>query len=359
MTTNKKLTITIPSFGMTSTGGEKMIISIANNLSKRGHIIYLVFTGKKKGIWYPISNKVNIIQIPFSLKQRTIKEQSEALVTKINKIAGAMPESDIYLANWVETIMPCMANNNKGKTVFFAQGNEVFKHNIKGLLFSKAISQLAYRLNVPIVVPSNHLKKFIKTNFNNSSTVIPPFVDSKIYKPKKRKKSDKIRILFPGDFENENKGFIFLVKALKKISSFDFELHTASQAKPAGKYNFPIIANNPKTEKQLADIYNNCDLTVHLSEEEGFGLTLLESMACGNICLTTETGGNNDFAVNNKNCILVDRDADAIAKSIKMIVNDLDSYQKRLSKNATNTAKEYTEKRMMDAFEKLFLEVAN
>jgi len=41
-------------------------------------------------------------------------------------------------------------------------------------------------------------------------------------------------------------------------------------------------------QEQLVDIYNLCDLTIHPSQGEGFGLTALESRACGTPAFVTD-----------------------------------------------------------------------
>ena len=355
----KKLTITIPAIGISNTGGDRIIVSLANNLSQRGHVVNLIYIGGSNPIWYQVSKKVNVTHVPFLFKKRTAKERLNSLISQINKVAFILPESDIFLATWVFTVMPCMANTDRGKTVFLAQANEVYKLKQRVEQVAKAMSHMAYMLNIPIVTPSSYLKGKIKTEFNNKAIVIPPYVDQKIYRPLSKKKNKKIKLLFVGNFLNKNKGFDILVRACKKLKNLDFELHIATQHKNNDKLNIPAIFHKPRNEKELAKIYNSCDLSIHLSEEEGFGLTLLESMACGNICLSTRTGGNKDFAVNNKNCLLIDRDVLSVVMNIKKVISDIDFYHKLLSVNAVKTAGEYSEKRMIDGFEKLFLRIAN
>tara|TARA_R110000824_G_scaffold12307_10_gene54080 strand:- start:6555 stop:7814 length:1260 start_codon:yes stop_codon:yes gene_type:complete len=52
---------------------------------------------------------------------------------------------------------------------------------------------------------------------------------------------------------------------------------------------------------QLAEIYNMADCTVCVSDAEGFGLSTLESLACGTPIITTLTGGPQEQVTDGKN----------------------------------------------------------
>ncbi|HCU70540.1 MAG TPA: hypothetical protein DIC35_02155 [Candidatus Moranbacteria bacterium] len=344
--------ITIPSFGLGKTGGDRVLTVLANNLVKRGHAVNIVNLGKKL-VPFELSKKVNLISVPFSADK---KDPVNFIFKGINKLSNNLPACDIYLANWVYTVLPCIANNDKGKTVFLAQANEAKEFKKPSLKILNAISYEAYKLNIPIITPSSYLQKEIKTRFDNNAIIIPPFVNSNLFKPGKQKqKHEKLRLLFvSSNIKNKNKGFDILLKACSNLKNMPFELHVATQSDIDLKENKNIIIHKPKDDRELSEIYRNCDIFFHLSKEEGFGLTLLEAMASGLVCVATDSGGINDFAINNKNCLIVERSSKAVASMIRKIHKDFEFFQNNLTPFSIETARIYTEEKMIDSFEDLF-----
>ena len=75
--------------------------------------------------------------------------------------------------------------------------------------------------------------------------------------------------------------------------------------------------------RSIIGFYRACDVFVYPSLAEGFGLPPLEAMACGTPVVVTDSGGVRDYAVDGKNCILVQPgSAQAIAGAIKQIKTD-------------------------------------
>jgi glycosyltransferase involved in cell wall biosynthesis len=59
--------------------------------------------------------------------------------------------------------------------------------------------------------------------------------------------------------------------------------------------NGEVVLSQEKVDmKHLALMYNMADCTVNISDAEGFGLSTLESLACGTPIIATETGGLQD-----------------------------------------------------------------
>ena len=74
--------------------------------------------------------------------------------------------------------------------------------------------------------------------------------------------------------------------------------------------NCPEIITLYGTLQQISPLYRACDCYVNVSASEGFGLPLLEAMACGLITIAPRYSGQLDF-MNDNNSLLVD------AKEIK------------------------------------------
>ena len=54
------------------------------------------------------------------------------------------------------------------------------------------------------------------------------------------------------------------------------------------------------SSEKMADLYNIADVTMNISNNEGFGLSCLESLSCGTLVIVNKTGGLQDQPVDNK-----------------------------------------------------------
>lgn len=105
-------------------------------------------------------------------------------------------------------------------------------------------------------------------------------------------------------------------------------------------------------ENDIVGVYNAASLTVYLSDYEGFGLPVIESMACGTPVLTTnkaslsEIGGDAAIYVNNPG------DSDEISKKIYKALTDEDLRSNLIKKGFENIKKfswEKCAKKTLDA----------
>lgn len=92
----------------------------------------------------------------------------------------------------------------------------------------------------------------------------------------------------------ENKAFLFM-----HTNPFDHEgSNLMAVAEQQGITPSQIkFSPNPVPPEELAKFYNLSDLTINISDAEGFGLSCLESLSCGRLVLVNKTGGLQDQAV--------------------------------------------------------------
>jgi len=159
------------------------------------------------------------------------------------------------------------------------------------------------------------------------STYLPHAVDSEIFKPLDK---DEIGQLIK-DSNLENKFIVFwnnrnarrkqsgslifwFAKFLNKVGKENATLimHTdpkdpngpdlLAQVNNLGLINGEVQFSQQKVDaKQLAKIYNVADVTVNISDAEGFGLATLESLSCGTPIIVNMTGGLQEQVTDGKN----------------------------------------------------------
>ncbi len=94
--------------------------------------------------------------------------------------------------------------------------------------------------------------------------------------------------------------------------------------------------------KTLPEILKGRHIKLFPSLSEGFGVALIEAMACGLAPITTATGGPLDIISDGHDGLLVPlRDSKAIENALEKLINDRAELN-RLRRNALNTAQKYS-----------------
>jgi len=112
--------------------------------------------------------------------------------------------------------------------------------------------------------------------------------------------------------------------------------------------SFVIV--KPSSDDELIQIFNEFEIFISSSLEEGFGLPGLEAMACGACLLTSNSGGTKEYAVDGFNALLFEPyNIDLFAKRLTLIICDL-GLRLKLKQNAFNTVKGFSPERTLEQF---------
>jgi len=165
----------------------------------------------------------------------------------------------------------------------------------------------------------------------NKTHIIPHGIDTTIfYKHNKmlmRNKynipRDKFIILFVSEhMHNYNKSLELLVQAISTLHK-DIVLVTCGNPDEYTNNRVPHIhLGFIKDKSKLAQVYSSADCTVVMSRTESFGLTALESIACGTPVLASDVGGLSDIIDHHVTGLLIrDRDSMTVSKSVIQMIN--------------------------------------
>lgn len=152
----------------------------------------------------------------------------------------------------------------------------------------------------------------------NRISIVPEGVDAQFFKPARRKDNDRFRFLFVGKWETR-KCVEQLVNAFSEEFSgnkkVELVLHAHNnyipgfsqkseleKIKAVNKTN--IVLSGMKNKKELRRLYQSADCFVMPTRAEGWGLPILESMACGVPAIVTAYSAPMDF-LNAKNSYLL------------------------------------------------------
>lgn len=215
--------------------------------------------------------------------------------------------------------------------------------------FFKSIRKFIYCNANKFTVVSNAMKKFlIKEGCSEKLiSVIPMGVDSKHrFIPSSNRNRNNRVLLFVGRLV-EKKGTIYLIHAMPEVLRYfpDAKLIVIGDgperdrckfaAKQLGIWNQIAFLGAISNEK-LPSIYGNADIVIFPSvidqdgDQEGFGLVLVEAMACGCAVICTELEAMLDIVKDGDNGLVVpQKNVESLSKAIKKLLGD-DQLRKRL-----------------------------
>ena len=305
-------------------GGTKIILEHANNLVRFNQRVTIV-SHFKKPTWHPISNDVKYIQVPLT-----------------QELALGIPQCDVIIATYWREIYECIARGI-APVVYFEQGDyhlfawEDVCRRKKDFIYKQ------FQLAPFIYTVSKGSSKQIKKNFGRGSTIINNAIDNTVFyydskNIKDRKKDFTLMII--GSENNEFKGIGDIRQALSLLPKSDHDLKLVWVTPDKPIHPMGTVFVNPK-QSQIGDLLRKSNVFICGSHYESFSLPVLEAMACGCAVITTKNKGVVEYALDGKNCIMVNINdpVDMAEKIIQLLKNDM--LRNRIISEGLKTASQY------------------
>jgi len=149
-----------------------------------------------------------------------------------------------------------------------------------------------------------HPQEFFSHKYDNERDEKQPFVFASIFQWTERKSAYELIQAYLQEFSSEDnvelilRGTLMVGSPMDQVAIKMKILDWQSKLwKLYGKKNFPIVRLivNTVDDNQMRHIYQSADVSILVSRGEGFGLPILESMACGTPVITTAWGGQMDY----------------------------------------------------------------
>ena len=316
-------------------GGTKIILEHANRLSNRGHRVTIISKAEKP-TWFPIEKKVNYIQV---VPPKTYGET----VPK---------DTDVVVVSAVTDIVEKKA----APVVFFEQGdNHLF--NRKEVDEERLIrKENDYFQCNNVMTVSKYAKSKIKKYYKKNAFVLSNAVDNQVFYYEKHKKSDTISITAIGREDWYFKGLKYIIKAIKSLSNkYNIRFNWITQTDPNTKIGNIIV--NPK-QKVIGDTLRNTDIYVCASQYESFCLPVLEAMSCGAAVITTDNGGNREFAIDGETCLKIRKKSSKdIEKKVEELIKN-PKLKEKLVQNGLKMAQNYNWDTIISDLEEYLREIA-
>lgn len=356
------------------TGGvEKYALNLSQELIKRGHSVKVVCANEPESDLTEIDGinvqrlnyigKISNTNITLGLFFALLKENFDIIHTHfpspwsadISMIISFLKRKPLILTYHNDAI-------TAGKLgVLTAVYNRVF---LKLLLKGSAkilITQPEY------VNRSKYLQKY-----KNKIEVIPNGIDTKIYFQKNINKiPNQIFFLSILDKHHTYKGLDCLIKAIKIVRTKipDIRLIVGGSGDMVKNYKF--LAKKLELEKniefrgfiesnKLVDLYNQSELFVLPSTgiQEGFGIVLLEALACGTPVIATNIVGIAKEIKDNKCGIIIPcNDDKKLAQAIIRIIKNINLQKKMIIKGKLLIQDKYDWNKIVKMVENIYLRV--
>ena len=349
-------------------GAEKATYEIARRWVDWGHYVHLISGGFPGGRKYDNIDGIRVTRLggKYSVYPRSIlhycfnlKGKYDVVIDEINTIPFFTP---LYVHEPHVAFIHQLAAN-----VLF---EELPAGQAKMLGFLEPHILWLYH-NTPIFTSESTKEDLIKLSFSSKNlSVINYGVDHKIYQPGKNKSSYPY-IFYLGRLKRF-KGVHLLLCAMAQVvkENPNAVLTVVGDGDPAYKKELKRLTANLNLSqnvvfqdfgfhdslKEKVAIMQEAWVLVFPSSREGFGLVVVEANACGTPTIAANVPGLKETVRDNETGLLADRNVDALASSIKRIIND-EEFRENLSKKAFEWSMQFdwdrTARKMLAAIENI------
>lgn len=311
-----KITFVMPMGGIS--GGGRVVAIHAGNLAARGHEVTVVWHRSPDPTWRAQIRALSHGRLLPRPEQGSMLfdglQVRQVVPAHVGPITDAdVPDADVVIATWWETAFEVAAlSPQKGEKFYFVQHHEVHDH------LPAHITRGTYYLPLHKIAVSPWLVRVMAEEYGDRDVdLVENSVDPAMFHaPLRGKNAVPVAGLMYARIGF--KGVDISLAAFEAARREVPELRLRAFGKVAPGPDLPLpegadfVLNPP--QDAIRDIYAGCDVWLFASRSEGYGLPLLEAMACRTPVVATAAGAAPHLIENGKNGFVVDiNDADAMA----------------------------------------------
>ncbi|MGZ4891974.1 MAG: glycosyltransferase family 4 protein, partial [Halobacteriota archaeon] len=258
--------------------------------------------------WYPLHEDVTLVRA-VGLDPRRI------------------PRADaIFATGWQTASSVNKCASDKGKKFYLIQHYE-------GLFFGDtALVDPTLRYPMTKIAVSSWLKRLLHERLGVDSELVINPIDADVFYPTRTSYNTTPRICML-NHELEWKGTSDGIEAFYLAQQECPDIYPVMFGPDIPRAVIDCEYHVRPTDEELRQIYNSCDIFLCASWAEGFGLTSAEALACRCCLVSTDTGGNRDYAIDGETALLSPpRDPSRLAENLVRVLKD-----RALLQNLANT----------------------
>lgn len=331
-----KITFILPYAGLR--GGTRVVAIYAQHLQKRGHEVLVVSIPKRspsfkqqlksllKGKGW-ISDSFNFSHFDNICVPHKVIESYHSINSQ------DVPDADVVIATWWKTAeWVAKFPPEKGVKVYFIQHFEAHSDLPQNI---KERARATYSLPMYKIVIAQWLAKLMESEYHDHNVVlIPNSVDLELFSAKPRGKQKFVTIGFMYSTVPW-KGCKIAIDAvnLARQKLPNLRLITFGSDRPTA--DLPLPENTDfffqPPQEEIKNIYSKCDVWLFSSTSEGFGLPILEAMACRTPVIGTPAGAAPELLANGCGILVKMSDAEDMANAILQIAEMSDAEWQKMS----------------------------
>jgi glycosyltransferase involved in cell wall biosynthesis len=342
--------------GFALTGGDRVIATYAECLHKRGHDVLVVSRPRlaislrerarallKGQGWLPDeknrSSHFDHLDVPCRVTDRFGPVTDDDL-----------PDADVVIATWWETA-EWVANlsESKGAKAYFIQHHEVFDY------LPKEQVEASYRLPLHKITIAQWLVDLMKTQYKDHHvSLVPNSVDTAQFfaLPRGRQKIPTVGLTYS---EIPWKGCDISLQAFSIAAQQIPNLRLISFGSSQPMPDLPLPSGTEfsfsPSQETLREIYSECDAWLFGSRIEGYGLPILEAMACRTPVIGTPAGAAPELLSGGAGLLVNPEDPVDMARAIVKIYQISEDQWRTMSDTAYRKVTGYTLETATELFE--------
>lgn len=340
-----KITFVCPYFGLS--GGIRVIAIYADALQKLGHQVLIMSQPKKKP---NLKQQIkSFIRGEFKLFENKseysyfddLSIPHKILETRRPLTDDDVPDADVIVATlwttaeWVANLSP-----SKGAKVYFIQHHEI--HDYYPIERVKATWNLPFHK----ITISQWLVDLAKNEYRDENvSLILNSVDTEQFNApvREKQKIPTVGIMYSSTYW---KGCDISFKALSLAREEIPNIRLIAFGAKKTTENLPLPKNTTywkqPPQDQIKNIYGQCDVWLFGSRIEGFGLPILEAMACRTPVIGTPVGAAPELLAKGGGILVKSEDPEDMTKAIVKIAHLSNEEWQSMSDLAYKTATSYT-----------------
>lgn len=329
-------------------GGIRVVAAYARALTEAGHDVWVVSRPKRprstglqarvRRTWKTLTQPPQNTATPLLdfLGDRHI------VLDRFRPVEAAdVPDADAVIATWWETAPSVAAfPPEKGRKFYLLQDYETFDN--------LPVDEVAATYHLPLrkIAVSSYIRDCLVTHHGvapDMIDIIPNAVDTTQFDapPRSRGTPPTIGFLFQ---THPRKRVELAIEAIKlaRAARPDLQVIAFGKKRPDPAFGLPgrVDYHVAPPQAEIPRLYAACDMWLFTSRSEGFGLPLLEALACRTPVLATRAGAAPDL-IDDRNGRLLDPTPEAFAGAICQMADLPDTQWQAMSAAAHQTAHRY------------------
>jgi len=342
-----RVTFLLPNINLR--GGIRSTLTLAEHLARRGHDVS-IFTRKEQTLRFTQKIKSFLKGNSFrsEVKVRDTQDYVHLISVPVRNVghslpwrADDLPDADVVIATWwadAEGFIDLPPS--KGVKMYFIRHHEI--HDYLPIDRVKA----TYQLPVYKITTARWLVEVMQSEYQAKYVfVVPNSVDTTLFNApvRHRQPEPTVGVMYS---TTTWKGCDISLKAFElaskriphlKLVSFGSDQVVPDMPLPQGTKFF----YKPE-QTMIKDIYASCDAWLFGSRVEGFGLPLLEAMACRTPVIGTPAGAAPELLADGRGILVKPEDPEDMARAIETIYQLSDTAWQQMSTAAYEHVVQYT-----------------